>query len=121
MEAQVLPANDVNDAELLDVYSKTVVGVAEQVSPSVVKIDVQGSAPPIGPGRRRPRAPDEATGSGSGFVFTPDGLVMTNSHVVNGARKIEVSLSDGHRMAAHLIGEDPDTDVAVLRVYGSDL
>jgi len=121
MEAQVLPANDVNDAELLDVYSKTVVGVAEQVSPSVVKIDVQGAAPPVGPGRRRPRAPDEPTGSGSGFVFAPDGLVMTNSHVVNGARKIEVSLSYGRRMAAQLIGEDPDTDVAVLRVYGSDL
>src|SRR5438034_7640444 len=109
---QVEPANDVqrglrSDAELLDVYSKTVVGVAEQVSPSVVKIDVQGVAPPP-QGRRRPRSPDEAAGSGSGFIFTPDGLVMTNSHVVSGARKIEVSLSDGRRLPAHLVGEDPD-------------
>jgi S1-C subfamily serine protease len=118
------PANDVpraataDDAALLDLYSRTVIGVADQVSPSVVKIDVQGATPP--PGRRRPRSPEEAAGSGSGFIFTPDGLVLTNSHVVSGARKIEVSLSDGRRLPAHLVGEDPDTDVAVLRLYDSD-
>jgi S1-C subfamily serine protease len=120
------PANDVRladgaDAGLLDAYSKTVMGVAEQVSQSVVKIDVQGARPAEAPGRRRPRAPDEATGSGSGFIFTPDGLVLTNSHVVSRATKIEVSLSDGRRLAAHLVGEDPETDIAVLRVYGSNL
>jgi S1-C subfamily serine protease len=109
-----------DDAALLDAYSRTIVGVAEQVSPSVLKIDVQGAPPPPGP-RRRPRAPDEATGSGSGFIFTPDGLVMTNSHVVSGAQKIQVSLSDGRRLPAVLVGEDPDTDIAVLRIGTSGL
>ncbi len=109
-----------SDAALLDSYSRTIVGVAEQVSPSVVKIDVQGAPPP--PGRRRPpRSPDEATGSGSGFIFTPDGLVLTNSHVVNGAKKIDVSLSDGRRLPTNLVGEDPDTDIAVLRISDSGL
>ena len=92
------PAEDVRtgvpaDAALLDAYSATISGVAEQVSPSVVKIDVQGA--PVPPGRRRPRGPEEATGSGSGFIFTPDGLVLTNSHVVHRSKKIDVSLSDG--------------------------
>jgi S1-C subfamily serine protease len=107
------------DAALLDVYSATISGVAEQVSPSVVKIDVQGA--PVPPGRRRPRGPEEATGSGSGFIFTPDGLVLTNSHVVHQAKKIDVSLSDGRRLPAHLIGEDPDTDIAVLQIHDSAL
>jgi S1-C subfamily serine protease len=107
------------DAALLDVYSATISGVAEQVSPSVVKIDVQGA--PVPPGRRRPRGPEQATGSGSGFIFTPDGLVLTNSHVVHQAKKIDVSLSDGRRLPAHLIGEDPDTDIAVLQIHDSAL
>jgi len=107
------------DAALLDSYSATISGVAEQVSPSVVKIDVQGA--PVPPGRRRPRGPEEATGSGSGFIFTPDGLVLTNSHVVHQAKKIDVSLSDGRRLPAHLIGEDPDTDIAVLQIHDSAL
>ncbi len=107
------------DAALLDVYSATISGVAEQVSPSVVKIDVQGA--PVPPGRRRSRGPEEATGSGSGFIFTPDGLVLTNSHVVSRAQKISVSLSDGRRFPAHLVGEDPDTDIAVLQIHDSAL
>lgn len=107
------------DRELLDSYSKTVVTVAERVSPSVVKVDVQGAPAPAG--RRRGARPDEAAGSGSGFVFTPDGFVMTNSHVVNQARKIAVSLPDGRRFPAHLVGEDPDTDIAVLRIYAPEL
>jgi S1-C subfamily serine protease len=109
------------DAVLLDSYSRTIAGVAEQVSPSVVKIDVQGATPP--PGRRRPRPPqqNEATGSGSGFVFTPDGLVLTNSHVVSGAKRVDVVLSDGRRLPASLVGEDPDTDIAVLRISDSGL
>ena len=107
------------DAALLDAYSATISGVAEQVSPSVVKIDVQGA--PVPPGRRRPRGPEEATGSGSGFIFTPDGLVLTNSHVVHQAKKIDVSLSDGRRLPAHLLGEDPDTDIAVLQIHDSGL
>ena len=121
-ERVIAPAARRADAELLDAFSKTVVSVAEEVSPSVVKVDVQGPPPPAG--RRRqtgPRQPDEATGSGSGFVFTPDGFVMTNSHVVNQARKIDVSLPDGRRFPAHLVGEDPDTDIAVLRIYAPEL
>ena len=118
----IVPAPARADAELLDAYSRTVISVAEQVSPSVVKVDVQGAPPPAG--RRRqmgPGRPDEATGSGSGFVFTPDGFVMTNSHVVNHAQKIGVSLPDGRRFPAHLVGEDPDTDIAVLRIYAPEL
>src|SRR4051812_28142648 len=118
------PSHDVRtgvpaDAALLDAYSATISGVAEQVSPSVVKIDVQGA--PVPPGRRRPRGPEEATGSGSGFIFTPDGLVLTNSHVVHQSKKIDVSLSDGRRLPAHLLGEDPDTDIAVLQIHDSGL
>jgi len=118
------PSEDVRtgvpaDAALLDAYSATISGVAEQVSPSVVKIDVQGA--PVPPGRRRPRGPEEATGSGSGFIFTPDGLVLTNSHVVHQSKKIDVSLSDGRRLPAHLLGEDPDTDIAVLQIHDSAL
>jgi S1-C subfamily serine protease len=107
------------DRELLDSYSKTVVSVAERVSPSVVKVDVQGAPAPAG--RRRGPRSEEAAGSGSGFVFTPDGFVMTNSHVVNQARQIAVSLPDGRRFPAHLVGEDPDTDIAVLRIYAPEL
>lgn len=106
--------------QVLDSYSQTVVSVAEQVSPSVVRVDVEGAPEPAGR-RRAPRPEGGPSGSGSGFVFTPDGFVMTNSHVVNKARKIEVSLPDGRRFPAHLVGEDPDTDVAVLRVYAPDL
>jgi S1-C subfamily serine protease len=105
--------------QVLDSYSQTVISVAEQVSPSVVRVDVEGVPEPAG--RRRAPRPEGPSGSGSGFVFTPDGFVMTNSHVVNKASKIEVSLPDGRRFPAHLVGEDPDTDVAVLRVYAPDL
>ena len=113
-----------SDRELLDTYSRTVTSVAEQVSPSVVKIDVHGIKAPRGGVPRRPRAPGregEAAGSGSGFVFTPDGFVLTNSHVVSGAERITVSLLDGRKIPGHLVGDDPDTDVAVVRVHATDL
>jgi S1-C subfamily serine protease len=111
---------DGRDRELLDVYSRTVTTVAEQVSQSVVRIDVQGVAAPERRDRR-PRGPDEAAGSGSGFVFTPDGFVLTNSHVVSGAKRITVSLLDGRKVPAHLVGDDPDTDVAVVWIQAADL
>jgi S1-C subfamily serine protease len=104
------------DAELLDAYSHAVVSAAEKVSPSVAKIEVKQTAGPARNGE-----PRERHGGGSGFVFTPDGLVLTNSHVVHNASKIELSLPDGRRCPAHLIGEDPATDLAVVRIDAPSL
>jgi S1-C subfamily serine protease len=103
------------DQELLDAYSRTVTSVAEQVSASVVKIEVQGAPPPAN-GRGPQRSPDPGAGSGSGFVVTPDGYVLTNSHVVSGAKRITVALLNGERATASLVGDDPDTDLAVVRI-----
>ncbi len=114
------------DVALLDAYSRAVMHVAETVSPSVVKIEAEHPAPTQPSGRRAPRGKpggdeEPARGSGSGFVFTPDGYVLTNSHVVSGARKLRVFLNDGRRLAASLVGDDPHTDLAVLRVDAPDL
>jgi len=109
----------VNEDELLDAYSRAVITAAERVSPSVVYIEVQQAT-----NNRRgndPRVPREARGSGSGFIFTPDGFILTNSHVVHGATKIEVTVSDGSKYAADLIGDDPDTDLAVIRINAPNL
>ncbi len=99
------PAGRFSDAELLDVYSRTVADAAERVSPAVVKVEVSRTQ---GAQRRR-------VGGGSGFIFTPDGLVLTNSHVAHKADHIELSFPDGRRSHATLVGEDPDSDIAVLR------
>lgn len=92
----------VTDAELLDVYSQTVAGVAERISPSVVQI--------------RSYQKEGPAGSGSGFAFTPDGYLLTNAHVVHGSTALEVITLDGRILTASLIGSDPDTDVAVLKI-----
>jgi S1-C subfamily serine protease len=99
------------DDSLLDAYSRAVTGAVDRVSPSVVHIEVHQDA-----GRTRSGEPRERRGGGSGFVFTPDGLVLTNSHVVHDARRIEVTLADGRRMPASAIGDDPASDLAVIRI-----
>jgi S1-C subfamily serine protease len=99
------------DRPLLDAYSLAVTGAVERISPSVVNIEVHQSA-----GRSRSGEPRERQGGGSGFVFTPDGLILTNSHVVHDAFRIAVTTTDGRRMPAALIGEDPASDLAVIRV-----
>ncbi len=105
---RVSPARD---AYLLDAYSSAVTGAVERISPSVVNIEVHQKA-----GRTRSGEPRERQGGGSGFVFTPDGLILTNSHVVHDAVRIAVTLTDGRRMPASLIGEDPASDLAVIRL-----
>jgi S1-C subfamily serine protease len=99
------------DGSLLDAYSTAVTGAVERMSPSVVNIEVHQSS-----GRTRSGEPRERQGGGSGFVFTPDGLILTNSHVVHDAVRIGVTLADGERMPATVIGDDPASDLAVIRV-----
>jgi len=95
-----------DDGALLDAYSAAVVAAVEAVAPAVAHLQV---------------AFDRRAGSGSAFAFTPDGLLLTNSHVVHGARRIQASFADGTSREADLVGEDPDTDIAVIRLGGAAL
>src|SRR5882724_7558310 len=107
----VSEAHGPSDGPLLDAYSTAVTGAVDRVSPSVVNIEVHQAA-----GRTRSGEPQERRGGGSGFVFTPDGLILTNSHVVHDATRIQVSFADGRRFPAHTVGDDPATDLAIVRV-----
>jgi S1-C subfamily serine protease len=102
----------VTDAEALDAYSQAVVRAVESVGPSVANLAV-----------RRPRdgRAHRAEGGGSGFVIAADGFVLTNSHVVHGAREMTVSLPGRAEVTAHLVGDDPETDLAVVRIEGEGL
>jgi S1-C subfamily serine protease len=118
------PPPDIQDvvateAELFDAYSQSVIHASEKVSPSVVNIEVHLRRRAAE--QNRSRSPRQGRGSGSGFVFTPDGFILTNSHVVSGARKIEVTLPDGRHSLAEIVGDDPDTDLAVIRINAPNL
>jgi S1-C subfamily serine protease len=104
-----------NQTQTLDVYSTTVINAAEKVSPSVVNITISRAI------KHSHQQEQEIRGSGSGFIFTPDGYILTNSHVVHDVKDIEVTLSDGRLARAQLIGDDPDTDLAVIRISLSNL
>src|SRR5271154_3021 len=101
-----------SDDERLPTFSQRAPRAVEKVGPAVVNIRVQK------PSRERQ---NESGGSGSGFVIAPDGFILTNSHVVHGADKLEVTLADGQVYRANLVGEDPETDLAVLRINASQL
>jgi S1-C subfamily serine protease len=96
-----------DDAALLDAYSRTVIDVVDSVSPAVVRLDV------------RPSEQARQGGSGSGVIVSPDGLVLTNSHVVGGTSRIRATTADGQSLTAAVVGDDPDTDLALLRVNES--
>ena len=107
-----------NDGRLLDAYSQTVTKVARDASDAVVQIKVQK---PKQPRQRRGRQPQNPNSTGSGFIISSDGYVVTNSHVVNGATRIVAALQDGRELLAQLVGVDPATDIAVLQVHAENL
>lgn len=107
-EEGVAAASAASDTEILDAYSRAVTGVADAVGPAVVRVETRG--------------PDGRTGGvGSGVVISPDGLVLTNSHVVQGAKHVRLLDAEGHMLEASSLGEDPDTDLALLRAGSARL
>jgi S1-C subfamily serine protease len=108
MDADSLDSVPTADAELLDAYSHAVTSAVKAVAPAVVHLDV---------GLKRATG---GRGTGSGFFFTPDGLLLTNSHVVHGSRDIRVLTHDSEEFAADIVGDDPDSDLAVIRISTSN-
>src|SRR4051794_28468714 len=94
-----------DDNQLLDAYSRAVVDVVDRAGPAVVRVET-----PADPARRRPG------GSGSGVIISPDGFVLTNSHVVQGEHVVRLVLTDARAVEARVLGDDPDTDLALLRI-----
>jgi S1-C subfamily serine protease len=107
-----VPKKEGSDAELLDAYSRAVIAVTEVLGPAVVSVSA---------GKRSRGYGEEPTGAGSGFVFTPDGYILTNSHVVSSSQKIGITFLDGDRFSASLVGQDPSTDIAVIHIDATGL
>ena len=105
------------DGQLLDAYSRAVIAASDTVSPAVVNLHVLRRVR----SRREEDELNSRVGSGSGFIFTPDGFILTNSHVVHGSGGIEVALPDGRSVLADIVGDDPDTDLAVVRIHADDV
>jgi S1-C subfamily serine protease len=102
-EVRPIELDPLDDGDLLDAYSRAVAGVVDAVGPAVVRVETRGRS-----GRRG--------GTGSGVIISPDGLVLTNSHVVQGNREVRLATADGLNLGARLLGEDADTDLALLHV-----
>jgi S1-C subfamily serine protease len=101
-----------SDVELLDAYSRAVITVVDAVGPAVVSVSV---------GVTSKRSETEQTGAGSGVMIAPDGYILSNDHVVHNARQLSVTLTNGTRLSATIVGVDPATDLAVIRADGSGL
>ncbi|MDB6169916.1 MAG: 2-alkenal reductase [Verrucomicrobia bacterium] len=118
IDSLVLPVSETpSDHALLDAYSHAVSGAAAAAHPAVVHIEVRGHPASASAGP----SDEPMGGSGSGFFISPDGYVLTNSHVVHGARELSVFLADGRKLIADLVGDDPETDLAVIRVSADEL
>jgi len=110
-------SGDYDDNELHDAYSEAVINAAEKVSPSVVKVNVKKELK----NKCIKKMPNEAQAGGSGFIFTSDGFILTNSHVVHNCGEVEVILSDGQNYPAKIIGDDPHTDLAIIKIEANGL
>ncbi len=115
------PSGDPADAELLDAYSRAIVEAVKKISPSVVGVRVYPGSRDSRQGKPAVSPRENGSGSGSGFVLTPDGYVLTNSHVVHGAGRVEITLSDGESYNAEPVGDDPDSDIAIVWINAPDL